>query len=230
MVNPDLNAEMMNMINTFNKQRDSICDAECQRDNEIRDLVKRVNDTEENVENAPENLLDLQRELSTRDSQYKSVFDDNIKTMANTKVEKLQNEFNDTKLNILNNLNYYDTQLGYENSMNNLTTMQGNKLKKLNKTLAENEGITAVNRRMATFYSQEMDLIDWTSSYAIIIYWILFSIQLIAALVLFFKKPDTKHKGEIILGIFILLIFPLYDASSPFFRGITKMVSLFPTP
>jgi hypothetical protein len=230
MASSDLNAEMYNMIQQFNDQRESICDAECQNDKEIRAIASQVNDAEENLKNNPENLLNLQRELSTRDSQYKSTFNENIKTMANAKVEKLQTGFNDIKININNNLNYLDTQNAYKNSISDLTDFQVKDLKKITQTLADDKGGVAVNRRLASFYSQETSLIDWVSAYSAIIYWILFSVQLIAVLVLFFKNPNAPNKKKIILGILVLLIIPLFDILSPFFSMVAKIFSLFPTP
>lgn len=230
MASSDLNAEMYNMIQQFNNQRESICDAECQNDKEIRAIAAQVNDAEENLKNNPENLLNLQRELSTRDSQYKSTFNENIKTMTNAKVEKLQTEFNDIKININNNLNYLDTQNAYKNSLNDLTDFQDKDLKKITQTLADDKGGVTVNRRLASFYSQETSLIDWVSAYSAIIYWILFSVQSIAVLVLFFKNPNAPNKKKIILGILVLLIIPLFDILSPFFSMVAKIFSLFPGP
>ena len=230
MASSDLNAEMYNMIQQFNNQRESICDAECQNDKEIRAIAAQVNDAEENLKNNPENLLNLQRELSTRDSQYKSTFNENIKTMTNAKVEKLQTEFNDIKININNNLNYLDTQNAYKNSLNDLTDFQDKDLKKITQILADDKGGVTVNRRLASFYSQETSLIDWVSAYSAIIYWILFSVQSIAVLVLFFKNPNAPNKKKIILGILVLLIIPLFDILSPFFSMVAKIFSLFPGP
>ncbi len=225
----DLNAEMYNMINTFNAQRNNICDTQCQNDNKIRQLYSTVTKAEDNLADAPTALLDAQRKLSTYDTTYKMTFDKNIQTMANNEINKLETQFDNTKENIYQNLDYYNTQTAFENSVNNMKNYYSQKLQDSQKTIATEKGNTAINHRMAQFYSKEITLVDWVISYLAIIYWILISILIDATLILFYNK-NVNNKGHIILTIVILLVIPLYRTLLPFFHTAGTIFSLFPTP
>ena len=95
---------MENMIKKFNTQRDNICDSECQKNNEILKLTASVTRAKDNLLNAPSDLLNAQRKLSTYDSLYKTTFNDNIQKIANNEINKLSAQFKNTKNNIYQNL------------------------------------------------------------------------------------------------------------------------------
>jgi hypothetical protein len=86
----------------------------------------------------------------------------------------------------------------------------------------------AINRRMADFYSQETSAIDLSLAYSKIIYWILFTLLVLATTILLFKNPTSKDKMKLICTIIFLLVFPFIN--SPLFYGIIKIFSLFPMP
>ena len=225
----DLNAEMYNMIKTFNAQRNNICDTQCQNDNKIRQLYTTVTKAEDNLASAPTTLLNAQRKLSTYDIAYKTTFDKNIQTMTNDEINKLETQFENTKKNIYQNLDYYDTQMAVENSVDNMKNYYNQKLQDSQKTIATEKGNTAINHRLARFYSKEITLVDWVISYLAIIYWILITILIIATLILFYNK-NVNNKRYIILTIIILIIIPLHRLLSPFFQTLRTIFSLFPTP
>jgi len=223
--NDKLNAEMYNMINEFNKQRESgfICDTECQNDQNIRNWQHKVVKKENTLANASQDLLNTQRKLAGYDSSYRSKFNTNINEMAEKTMDTLQKQFDRAYGSIIQNLDFYDTQIAFENSMHNINDYQQNKLGAVSKEVAGNAGKVAVNRREATFYSEETGVITYTISYLQIIYWTLFTIQVIAAVML------TKGK-KVILTIVLLAIFPLYNTLYPIIQQFLKIVSLFPTP
>uniref|UniRef100_A0A6C0C3U8 Uncharacterized protein n=1 Tax=viral metagenome TaxID=1070528 RepID=A0A6C0C3U8_9ZZZZ len=226
MANSDkLNAEMYKMINQFNKQREGgfICDTECQNNQNIRDLQHKVIQKENTLDNASGELLDTQRQLASYDSSYRPTFDTNMNNMADQEIDELQNQFDTVYDNIIQNLDYYDTQIAFENSLNNINDIQQSKLDSISKTVENNKGQVAVNRRKATFYSKEGDTITYTISYLQIIYWTLFGIQLIAAIMISMEK-------KVVLTIILLAIFPLYNTLYPILQKIFKILSLFPTP
>jgi hypothetical protein len=102
------------------------------------------------------------------------------------------------------------------------------KLGKNTTSLDKKRKKVAINRRMADFYSQETSAIDLSLAYSKIIYWILFSLLVLATMILLFKNPTSKDKMKLICTIIFLLVFPFIN--SPFFYGIIKIVSLFPKP
>ena len=102
------------------------------------------------------------------------------------------------------------------------------KLGKNTTSLDKKRKNVAINRRMADFYSQETSAIDLSLAYSKIIYWILFTLLVLATAILLFKNPTSKDKMKLICTIIFLLIFPFIN--SPFFYGIIKIVSLFPSP
>ena len=67
-----------------------------------------------------------------------------------------------------------------------------------------------------------------TIAYVRIIYWTLFFIQVIAALMMF--RKTKKNRTPILLGIVLLMIFPLYNTLSPIFEKIWEVLKLFPSP
>ncbi len=226
MANSDkLNAEMYNMISEFNKQREAgfICDTECQNDQTIRDWQYKVVQKENTLANASNNLLDAQRQLASYDSSYRTTFDKNINEMADKEIDKLQTKFDTASNNILQNLDYYDTQVAFQNSLNNIDENQQNKLTDITSTIANNIGQVQVNRRKATFYAQEGNMLTYTILYLQIIYWTLFTIQIIAAIML------AKGSNSI-RTIVLLAIFPLYNTLYPVLQKFLKLLSLFPSP
>ena len=94
--------------------------------------------------------------------------------------------------------------------------------------VARNAGDTAVNQRLASFYSKQTGLVNITIAYLRIIFWTLFSIQVIAALMMF--RKTKKNRTSILLGIVLLVIFPLYNTLYPIFEKIWQALRLFPSP
>ena len=223
--NNQLNTQMNNMINQFNKQRDSgfICDTKCQNDQTVRDWQHKVVQKEDTLANASKNLLNAQRELASYDSSYRPTFITNINDMADKEMDKLQTQFDAAYNSIIQDLDFYDTQIAFQNSLLDIKQYQQNKLNDISGNVARNAGNIAVNRREATFYSKETSVLDLTISYLQIIYWTLFAIQVIAAVML------VKNK-KVILTIVLLAIFPLYNTLYPILQNFITALSLFPSP
>ena len=223
--NNQLNTQMNNMINEFNKQRESgfICDTKCQNNQTIRDWQHKVVQKEDTLANASKNLLNAQRELASYDSSYRPTFITNINDMADKEMDKLQTQFDAAYNSIIQDLDFYDTQIAFQNSLQDIKGYQQNKLNDISGNVARNAGNIAVNRREATFYSKETNVLDITISYLQIIYWTLFAIQVIAAVML------VKNK-KIILTIVLLAIFPLYNTLYPILKNFITALSLFPSP
>ena len=220
-----LNTQMNNMINEFNKQRDAgfICDTKCQNNQTVRDWQHKVVQKEDTLANASKSLLNAQRQLASYDSSYKPTFNTNINDMADQEIEKLQTQFETAYNNIIQNLDFYDTQIALQNSLLDIKQYQQNKLDDISGNVARNTSEVAVNRRQATFYSKETSVLDITISYLRIIYWTLFAIQVIATVMIVKNK-----KG--ILTIILLAIFPLYNTLYPILQHFITALSLFPSP
>ena len=223
--NNQLNTQMNNMINEFNKQRESgfICDTKCQNNQTVRDWQDKVVQKEDTLANASKNLLNAQRELASYDSSYRPTFITNINDMAEKEMDKLQTQFDAAYNSIIQDLDFYDTQIAFQNSLLDIKRYQQNKLDEVSGNVARNAGNIAVNRREATFYSKETNVLDLTISYLQIIYWTLFAIQVIAAVML------VKNK-KVILTIILLAIFPLYNTLYPILQNFITALSLFPSP
>ena len=224
--NNQLNTQMNNMINEFNKQREAgfICDTKCQNDQTVRDWQHKVVQKEDTLANASKSLLNAQRQLASYDSSYRPTFNTNINDMAEKEMVKLQTQFDTAYNNIIQNLDFYDTQMAFQNSLLDIKRYQQNKLDDISGNVARNKGRVAVNQRKATFYSKETSVLDLTISYLQIIYWTLFAIQIIAAIML--KKKNEKA----MLTIVLLAIFPLYNTLYPILKNIITAFGLFPTP
>ena len=225
MTDNQLNTQMNNMINEFNKQREAgfICDTKCQNNQTIRDWQHKVVQKENTLANASKNLLNAQRELASYDSSYRPTFKTNINDMAEKEMDKLQTQFDAAYSSINQDLDFYDTQIAFQNSLLDIKRYQQNKLYDVSGSVARNAGDNAVNRREATFYSKETSVLDLTISYLQIIYWTLFAIQVIAAVML------VKNK-KVILTIVLLAIFPLYNTLYPILQHFITALSLFPSP
>ena len=96
------------------------------------------------------------------------------------------------------------------------------KLGKNTTSLDKKRKNVAINRRMADFYSQETSAIDLSLAYSKIIYWILFSLFVLATTILLFKNPTSKDKMKLICTIIFLLVFPFIN--TPFFYGVIQIV------
>ena len=223
--NNQLNTQMNNMINEFNKQREAgfICDTKCQNNQTVRDWQHKVVQKEDTLANASKSLLNAQRQLASYDSSYRPTFNTNINDMAEKEMDKLQTQFDTAYNNIIQDLDFYDTQIAFQNSLLDIKRYQQNKLNDISGNVARNVGKVAVNRRKATFYSKETSVLDLTISYLQIIYWTLFAIQVIAAIML------VKNK-KVILTIVLLAIFPLYNTLYPILKNFITALSLFPSP
>jgi len=222
MTDNQLNTQMNNMINEFNKQREAgfICDTKCQNNQTIRDWQYKVVQKEDTLANASKNLLNAQRELASYDSSYRPTFKTNINDMAEKEMDKLQTQFDAAYSSINQDLDFYDTQIAFQLDIDqyqqdNLNDVSGN--------VARKAGDNAVNRRQATFYSKETSVLDLTISYLQIIYWTLFAIQVIAAAMMVRNK-------KVILTIILLAIFPLYNTLYPILQHFITALSLFPSP
>jgi len=148
--------------------------------------------------------------------------------MADVAIDELQSEFDQAKNNILQNLDFYDTQMAFKGKLQDIKQYQQNKLNDVSGNVARNAGDTAVNQRLATFYSKQTGVVERTTAYLRIIYWTLFTIQIIAAIMLF--RKTSKNKMPIILGIVLLAIFPLYNTLYPVLKNIIHVFNLFPSP
>ena len=117
--NNQLNTQMNNMINEFNKQREAgfICDTKCQNDQTVRDWQHKVVQKEDTLANASKSLLNAQRQLASYDSSYRPTFNTNINDMAEKEMGKLQTQFDTAYNNIIQNLDFYDTQMAFQNSL-----------------------------------------------------------------------------------------------------------------
>jgi len=226
MTKNQLNTQMNNMINEFNKQREAgfICDTKCQNDQTVRDWQHKVVQKEDTLANASKSLLNAQRQLASYDSSYRPTFNTNINDMAEKEMDKLQTQFDTAYSNIIQDLDFYDTQIAFQNSLLDIKRYQQNKLNDISGNVERNKGTVAVNRRKATYYSKETSVLDLTISYLQIIYWTLFAIQIIAAIML------KKKNEEAMLTIVLLAIFPLYNTLYPILKNFTTALSLFPSP
>ena len=223
--NIQLNTQMNNMINEFNKQREAgfICDTKCQNNQTVRDWQHKVVQKENILANASKNLLTAQRKLASYDSSYRPTFKTNINDMADKEMDKLQTQFDAAYNSINQNLDFYDTQVAFQTSLLDINQYQQHKLNDVSGNVARNAGDNAVNRRKATFYSKETSVLDLTISYLQIIYWTLFAIQVIATALM------AKNKKGI-LTIILLAIFPLYNTLYPILQHFITALSLFPSP
>jgi len=228
--NVQLNNQLSQMINEFNKQRESglICDTECQNSQNIRNWQHKVIKKETTLQNASKDLLGAQRTLASYDKGYRPTFATQINDMADSNIQELQNEFDRAKNSILQNLDFYDTQIAFKGKMQDIKQFQDNKINDVSGKVASNAGDSAVNQRLASFYTKQTGLIERTIPYLRIIYWTLFLIQVIAAIMLF-RKPN-KNKLFIILGIVLLAIFPLYNTLYPILEKMFHILKLFPSP
>ena len=223
-----LNTQMNKMLNEFNKQREAgfICDTKCQNDQTVRDWQHKVVQKEDTLANASKSLLNAQRQLASYDSSYRPRFNTNINDMADQEIEKLQTQFDTAYDNIIQDLDFYDTQIAFKNSLQDIQQYQQNKLYDISGDVARNIGDVAVNRRKATFYSKETSVLELTISYLQIIYWTLFAIQIIAAVMLATNEKEYSP----VLTIVLLAIFPLYNTLYPVLKNFIIALSLFPTP
>jgi len=116
MTDNQLNTQMNNMINEFNKQREAgfICDTKCQNNQTIRDWQYKVVQKEDTLANASKNLLNAQRELASYDSSYRPTFKTNINDMAEKEMDKLQTQFDAAYSSINQDLDFYDTQIAFQ--------------------------------------------------------------------------------------------------------------------
>ena len=187
--NAQLDNQLSQMINEFNKQRESglICDTECQNSQNIRNWQHKVTQKEDTLQNASQDLLTAQRTLASYDKGYRPTFATQINNMADANMQELQNEFDRAKNSILQNLDFYDTQIAFKGKMQDIKQFQDNKINDVSGKVASNAGDSAVNQRLASFYTKQTGLIERTIPYLRIIYWALFSIQVIAAIMLFRK-------------------------------------------
>jgi len=224
--NNQLNTQMNNMINEFNKQREAgfICDTKCQNNQTVRDWQHKVVQKEDTLANASKSLLNAQRQLASYDSSYRPIFNTNINDMAEKEMGKLQTQFNTAYDNIIQDLDFYDTQIAFQRALLDIKQNQQNKLNDISGNVARNRSKVAVNRRKATFYSKETSVLDLTISYLQIIYWTLFVIQVIAAIML-----KEKNEGAM-LTIVLLAVFPLYNTLYPILKNFITALSLFPFP
>ncbi len=225
MTDNQLNIQMNNMINEFNKQREAgfICDTKCQNNQTIRDWQYKVVQKEDTLANASKNLLNAQRELASYDSSYRPTFKTNINDMAEKEMDKLQTQFDAAYSSINQDLDFYDTQIAFQSSLLDIDQYQQDNLNDVSGNVARKAGDNAVNRRQATFYSKETSVLDLTISYLQIIYWTLFAIQVIAAAMMVRNK-------KVILTIILLAIFPLYNTLYPILQHFITALSLFPSP
>ncbi|RZD41890.1 MAG: hypothetical protein CXT73_04200 [Methanobacteriota archaeon] len=225
MTDNQLNTQMNNMINEFNKQREAgfICDTKCQNNQTIRDWQYKVVQKEDTLANASKNLLNAQRELASYDSSYRPTFKTNINDMAEKEMDKLQTQFDAAYSSINQDLDFYDTQIAFQSSLLDIDQYQQDNLNDVSGNVARKAGDNAVNRRQATFYSKETSVLDLTISYLQIIYWTLFAIQVIAAAMMVRNK-------KVILTIILLAIFPLYNTLYPILQNFITALSLFPSP
>jgi hypothetical protein len=225
MTDNQLNTQMNNMINEFNKQREAgfICDTKCQNNQTIRDWQYKVVQKEDTLANASKNLLNAQRELASYDSSYRPTFKTNINDMAEKEMDKLQTQFDAAYSSINQDLDFYDTQIAFQSSLLDIDQYQQDNLNDVSGNVARKAGDNAVNRRQATFYSKETSVLDLTISYLQIIYWTLFAIQVIAAAMMVRNK-------KVILTIILLAIFPLYNTLYPILQHFITALSLFPSP
>ena len=126
------------------------------------------------------------------------------------------------------NLDFYDTQMAFKGKMRDIKQFQENKINDVSGNVASNAGDSAVNQRLASFYTKQTGLIERTIPYLRIIYWTLFAIQVIAAIMLF--RKSNKNRLFIILGMVLLAIFPLYNTLYPILEKIFHIFKLFPSP
>ena len=124
--NAQLDSQLSKMINEFNKQRASglICDTECQNNQNIRSWQHKVTERENTLANASQDLLTAQRTLASYDKSYRATFANDINTMADMTIDKLQADFDQAKQSILQNLDFYDTQMAFQNHMQTIKNYQ----------------------------------------------------------------------------------------------------------
>ena len=89
--------------------------------------------------------------------------------------------------------------MAFKGKMRDIKQFQENKINDVSGNVASNAGDSAVNQRLASFYTKQTGLIERTIPYLRIIYWTLFAIQVIAAIMLF--RKSNKNRLFIILTV-----------------------------
>lgn len=230
--NTQIPVEMYNMINQFNKQREAglICDAKCQNDNRVRKLQYKVTQNEKTLSEAAGELLNSQRTLSQFDPKgYGPIFAKNINTMADNQIEKLNSEFNRSKNNIMQNLDFYDTQIKFKQSMMNVENNELEKLNTLNEENKRNIGDVRVNQRMSRFYQTKTDYLESWVNKLKYMFWT--TICILFVIFFYYRNSDKITNKKMSFGIVLLFIaIGFMHFLMPVFSFIWKLLSLFPTP
>ena len=230
--NTQIPVEMYNMIKQFNKQREEglICDAKCQNSNRVRKLQYKVAQNEKTLSDAAGTLLNSQRTLSQFDPKgYGPIFTKNINTMANNQIEKLSREFNRSKSNIMQNLDFYDTQFKFKQSMINVENNELEKLNKLNEQNKRNIGDVRVNQRMSRFYKTKTDYLESWVKKLKYMFWTTICILLV--IFFYYRNNDKITNKKMSLGIvFLFITIGLIHFLMPVFKFIWKLLSFFPKP
>ena len=230
--NTQIPVEMYNMIKQFNKQREQglMCDTKCQNNNRVRRLQYKVTQNEKTLSNAASKLLNSQRTLSQFDPKgYGPIFTKNINRMADNQIEKLNSEFNRSKNNILQNLDFYDTQIKFKQSMINVENNELDRLNTLNNQNNKIMGDVRVNQRMSRFYQIKTNYLESWVKKLKYMFWTTICVLLV--IFFYYRNNDKIKNKKASLGIVFLFIgIGFMHFLMPVFSFIWKLLSFFPTP
>ena len=205
-----------NLINTFNKQQGSMCDAECRNNRYLKDLYDEYMASKNNLRDAPGEVKTAEENyyVAEKGATWYSNFKMNKATkQSDADMAKINHNLENIYNSIKKDIDYYGSQVIYRKRLGDMINSQSGDLQKAEKDIKDLDARRNVANRLSTYYAND---IKWVNSIFYItnlrlFYWILVVFITIRVLWRIYKRVyvGTQMKTPLMVVAALLFTPPL---------------------
>lgn len=209
-VYPNTGIEYKKNRKAFIRERinNTVCDADCKRDKELKTLEEKYQKSLYNYKQAPERLKNAKKKyiiLKNGETYYEELYKKELEKRIDTTIKKLLIENKKKGDDVKHTINDFKQKyVLYKNHLNNYLDDIDKNNKVFEKNLYDTIKDKELDARKSYYESKEVEYISWYSRVFTILFYIIFIIYL----VLFVLNSAFKERLNIVFLIF-MCFFPL---------------------
>jgi hypothetical protein len=201
-----------NLIDTFNQQHGSICDAECRNNRYLKDLYEEYMAAENNLRAAPSEVETAEENyyVAEKGTTWYSNFKMNKATkQSDDNISKIDNNLENIYNSIKKDIDYYGSQVIYRKRLGDMINTQTTDLQKAKKNIKDLDAKRNIANRLSVYYANDIKWVNsvfYTTSLRLF-YWILAIFITIRVLWLIYKRVYVGYQMRTPLKVVAALLF-----------------------
>jgi len=202
-----------NLIDTFNKQQGSMCDAECRNNRYLKDLYEEYMAAKNNLRDAPSEVNTAEKNyyVAEKGSTWYSNFTMNKATkQSDADIAKINSNLENIYSSIKKDIDYYGSQVIYRKRLGDMINSQSGNLQKAEKDIKDLDARRNIANRLSTYYANDIKWVNsvFYSTNLRLFYWLLVIFITIRVLWRIYKQRSIVGMKNSLMVVAALLFTP----------------------